>query len=253
MLLTEAQAKKVFAGSFESKISALACASAERGWTLVSTNESHVHVIDEGRLIKRSYTETGDGYDFGRAVAVNTLPESDAVGIVANRIKGLASSIFEGEGSINHDDLILMSRHARGYMNESEAIKSLANEEMDAYYEASKTEIRRGVHGRLGDIESDHRLTYYRRMSATRAEENRAEIIDSLRACAERLDALECHGDGEIPMILAKFKEQGTRASAIIRHSGLPISQVAEAADLFSKSLQTASILREYHTQTEGK
>lgn len=34
MLLTEAQAKKVFAGSFESRISALACASTDRGWTL---------------------------------------------------------------------------------------------------------------------------------------------------------------------------------------------------------------------------
>lgn len=253
MLLTEAQAKKVFAGSFESKISALACASADRGWTLVSTNESHVHVIDEGRLIKRSYAESDEGYEFGRAVAVSTLPESDAVGIVANRIKGLAGRILEGKMEMSPDDLILMSRHARGYMSESRAVESLANEEMDAYYESRKVDIRRGVHGRLGEIESDNRLTYYRRMSAVRAEENRAEIMDSLRACAERLDALECHGDGEIPMILAKFKEQGTRASAIIRHSGLPISQVAEAADLFSKSLQTASILREYHTQTEGK
>ena len=252
MLLTEAQAEKVFQGSFESRIRALVCATNEKGWSLVASAEDHVHVIEDGMLVKRSYTESKGEYTFGRSVPVKTLPENDAVGLVAGEITRLAEGLMSGDADIDPRRLISLSRHAKGFMTETDALEALSAPALSAYYEEHKAEIRRGARGNLGELESENKLTYYRRMAQQRAESHKAEIFDSLKSCAESLDRLECQGEGQIPLMLAEFKEQAIRASAIIRHSSLPTSKVAEAADHFSKSLQTASILREY-IQHEGK
>lgn len=249
MLLTEEQAKKVFAESYESKISALACAASENGWSLVSTNEQHIHAIVDGALMRCDYQSGSEGVDFGKPSPVVTLPESDAVGLVAGRIKSLATKITAGEPIDSKDILVSLSRHAKGFMTNSQAVEGVKATPMNTYYEENKAEVRRGLYGRLGELESELRLTHYRHMSAARANENRQEILDSLKGCEEALDSLECQAGGKVNELLSEFKTEAQRASAILRHSGLTGSELAAATDYFSKSIQTATILRDYMNQ----
>lgn len=248
MLLTEHQAEVVFTGSYESKVSALACAASEEGWSLISSNERHIHAIVEGELVKCEYQSGSDGITFGKMTPVVTFPESDAVGMVAERITVLTSKIIAGD-PIDKDSLVAISRHAKGFMTPSKAFESMRASEMTSYYEENKVDVRRGIHGRLGEIESHNKLTHFRRMSAARADESRQDILDSLKSCAEALDRLECIGEGKVHDLLTNFKSEAQRASAILRHSGQPSSTLAEAADHFSKSIQTAIILRDYINQ----
>lgn len=249
MLLTEDQAKKVFADSYESKIRALACAASSQGWSLVSTNESYIHAIVDGALMRCAYESGESGIVFKRPTPVVTLPESDAVGLVAERINRLTATLLAGEAIDDPSVFVTLSRYANGFMTNEEAAVSLEAAEMNAFYEENKAEIRRNLYGSLGEIEERCRLTYYRRMSAARADENTQEILDSLKSCAESLDSLECQGDGEVADLLTNFKSKAQSASAILRHSGLTGSALAAATDYFSKSLQTATILRDYMNQ----
>lgn len=251
MLLTEEQAKKVFAGSYESTISALACAATKNGWSLVSTSPDHAHLIEDGELVRRGYSIEGDEVKFGRAAKVKTLPETDAVGIVAERINSLASRLISGE-PLSATEAVMLSRHSKEYMSHSAAFEVLEAPALSAYYEDNKSEIRKSAWGKIGEIETESRVTSYGRMSTQRQEAHRQEILDCLNACAETLESLDCSGDGHVSSLLARFKADAQKASAIIRHSGLPIERIAESADSFSKSLRTATLLREYQKQ-EGK
>lgn len=251
MLLTEEQAAKVFAGSYESRISDLAHACARNGWALVSSSEEAVHFMAEGQLFKGHYKVEDGEVRFTRKTAVQTLPESDAVGLVAGKINEMASTLING-GELNKDALVLLSRHAKGYMTPSAAMEALAGAELQAFYEANREAVRKGVHGQLGDIEATYKPTSYSRMAKARAEAHLDEIVTTLKSCAEALDSLECGSDSEPAALLTAYKASALRASAITRHSGLSISDLAKAADDFSRSLLTANIVRAY-TQQEGK
>lgn len=251
MLLTEEQASKVFAGSYESRISDLAHACARNGWSLVSSSEDAVHFLSEGQLYKGHYKVEAGEYIFTRKALVQTLPESDAVGIVAGKINEMASALMSGQ-PLNKDALVTLSRHAQGYMSPAKALEALGAPALTAFYEENRDAVRKGVHGQLGDLESTYKPTNYSRMSKARAEAHRDEIIATLKSCAEALDTLEYTGESKTSAILAEYKESAIRAAAIARHAGLPIGALAQAADDFTKSLLTANIVRAY-TQQEGK
>lgn len=251
MLLTEEQAAKVFSGSYESRISDLAHACALKGWTLVSSSEEHVYYMAEGQLFKGHYRLEDGEINFTRKSLVQTLPESDAVGLVANKINEVASGLMKGE-QLDKGALIALSRHAQGYMSPRKAIDTLGAQALTGFYDENREAIRKGVHGQLGEIESNYKPTNYSRMAKARAEAHREEMIETLKSCAEALDTLEYTGDSEISAILSDYKASSIRAAAIVRHAGLPIGELAKAADDFTKSLLTANIVRAY-TQQEGK
>lgn len=251
MLLTEAQAKTVFAGSFESTISALVCAAQAKGWSLISTKAESAHFMEGGSLTRRTYRldESSGEVEFGEPSRVVTFPETDAVGIVAEGISRATRAILNDE-PVDTNTLIALSRHAADYMSIDEAIKCISAQDLVDYYEDHKTAIRKNLWGRLGEIESRFGITNYKKFSASRADDIRDTILDSLRSCSESIDRLECAGRGQILTVLLQYKEQAPKASAILRHSNIPSIRLAEAADAFSKAVQIATILA--HDIKEG-
>ncbi len=255
MLLNEGQAERVFANSYEERIRALACVCEEKGWSLVSSSEDSAYVIEvDGRLSKRGYKVVEGDYVWGRAYYLQTLPESDAVGLVARSLKKTAKAIFENDlTTLTPEALKQMSLHAKGYMSFDSAMNALSGGELSEFYDENRSEIRRSCHGRLGEIEAQNKLTHYSRMSAERQQGRLAEIKDALSTCAESLDRLECRGCGHVNGLITQFKETAINASAIIKHSDRAPSELAVAVDSFSKSLLTANILRDYAVHKEGK
>ena len=251
MLLNSSQAQRVFEGSYEERIRALVCTCEEKGWSLVSSKEDSAHVIEaDGRLSKRSYESKDGQIVWGRPYYLETFPSSDAVGLVAKSIKDMAESILKGE-SVSLEALKQVSVHSKDYMSLNESMEVLSGGEMIAYYEENKAEIRKTCRGNLGEIESSNKLTYYTQMSEKRQKEHLEEIKSVLTSCAKSLDLLECHQSGPVYDLIAGFKEQAIKASAIIKHSGTSPANMAISADTFSKSLLTANILKDYAVRTE--
>ena len=253
MLLNSSQAKRIFDGSYEEKIRALVCTCEENGWTLVSSKEDSVHVIEaDGRLAKRNYEIVDGKTNWGRPYYLETFPSSDAVGLVAKSIKESVSLIMSGE-SVSLDALKQMSQHSKDYKSLNESVETLNGGEMTLFYEENKAEIRRSCRGSLGDIESANKLTYYTQMSEKRQKEHLEEIKSVLTSCANSLDRLECHQSGPVFNLIASFKEQAIKASAIVKHSGATPALMAKSADIFSKSLLTANILKDYAVRIENQ
>jgi len=249
MLIDSKIAERVFDGTFESTIRALVCTCEEKGWSLVSTKDDVVHIVEQdGRLAKRGYSIMDDGsITWGRAYYLETFPQSDAVGLVSQSLRDIAKSILlSDEPKIGRDALAQMSQYASQYKSVSESMDILSGGKMTGFYEENKAEIRKSCRGNLGEIESKHKVTYFTQMSKNRMKDNLDEIKSVLTTCAKSLDSLECHESGDVFLLLSKFKEQAINASAIIKHSDASVLEMAKSADYFSRSLLTANILKDY-------